>query len=193
MKLTRAAIALWLTFAAGVMVVACGGEDAADGGGGGGSGITIADRAATQRAQPRADPDPEPDPVAVLTPEPVPGGATEIDVTLKEWEVLLSSASGRAGTFYFRVTNVGPEDPHEFVVIRSDLPPDALPAVDGRVPEDEVDLLDEIEPFAVGSTGSLVLDLQPGRYVFICNIAEIEGGELESHYELGMRTVFVVE
>jgi hypothetical protein len=38
-----------------------------------------------------------------------------------------------------------------------------------------------------------LLDLEPGSYVLICNIAEGEEGELESHYEEGMRTAFIVE
>lgn len=174
----------------------CGDDDDGD--------VTIIGQTPSAEPDPEADPEPDPeaDPeagdhggheAAELTPGPVPDGATAIDVTLKEWEVIVGSASAPAGQIYFRVTNDGPDHPHEFVVIRSDLAPDALPVEEGRVPEDEVELLDEIEPFAVGSTGSLTLDLEPGNYVLICNIAETEDGELESHYELGMRTAFVVE
>ena len=36
-------------------------------------------------------------------------------------------------------------------------------------------------------------DGKAGSYVFICNIAEIEDGALESHYEEGMRVAFTVE
>ena len=124
--------------------------------------------------------------------EAKPADATQVDVTLSEWAVEPSETSVAAGTIYFLVTNAGPEDPHEFVVIKTDEPFDALPVVEGQVPEDEVDLLDEIEPFAVDSQASLVLDLEPGKYVLICNIAEIEDGELESHYEEGMRVAFEV-
>jgi uncharacterized cupredoxin-like copper-binding protein len=124
--------------------------------------------------------------------EAKPADATQVDVTLSEWAVEPSETSVAAGTIYFLVTNAGPEDPHEFVVIKTDEPFDALPVVEGQVPEDEVDLLDEIEPFAVDSRASLVLDLEPGKYVLICNIAEIEDGELESHYEEGMRVAFEV-
>ena len=65
--------------------------------------------------------------------------------------------------------------------------------VDGRVPEDEVDIAGEIEPYLPGTTASIELDLEPGRYVLICTIAEVEEGELESHYLLGMRAAFTVE
>jgi uncharacterized cupredoxin-like copper-binding protein len=98
-----------------------------------------------------------------------------------------------AGEIYFLVENAGPVDPHEFVVIRTDLAPGALPVEEGKVPEDDIDLVDEIEPFAPGSSASVTLDLEAGSYVFICNIAEIEEGELESHYGLGMRVAFTVE
>lgn len=192
------AAALVLLMGAGGAVAAGCGDDDGDG------SVTIVGQTPSGEPDPEADPEPDPeaDPeagddggheAAELTPGPVPQGATAIDVTLKEWEVIAGSASAPAGQIYFRVTNDGPDHPHEFVVIRSDLAPDALPVEEGVVPEDDVEVLDEIEPFAVGSTGSLTLALEPGNYVLICNIAETEDGELESHYELGMRTAFVVE
>jgi uncharacterized cupredoxin-like copper-binding protein len=121
-----------------------------------------------------------------------PAGSTLVQVTLQEWAVNLGTAEVEAGEIYFLVENAGPVDPHEFVIIRTDVDPGALPVVDGRVPEGEVDLLDEIEPFAPGSSASLTIELEPGSYVVICNIAEVEEGELESHYELGMRAAFTV-
>jgi uncharacterized cupredoxin-like copper-binding protein len=125
--------------------------------------------------------------------EEKPADATQVDVTLQEWQVSTSSPTVAAGEVYFLVENTGPEDPHEFVIIRTDLAPGDLPTVDGKVPEDEVDLVDEIEPFTPGSSASITVNLEPGNYVLICNIAEIAEGELESHYELGMRTAFTVE
>jgi len=149
-----------------------------------------------------AEPDPEPDPEAESDPEaePVTGvvrpkseGATQIDVSLKEWAIEPSVTSTTAGLVYFLATNEGPEDAHEFVVARTSRSLDELPIVGGRVDETLVSVLDEIEPFAVGSEASLELDLEPGAYVLLCNIAEVEGGELESHVELGMKTAFTVE
>ncbi len=146
---------------------------------------------------PEADPDPEPDPEAAdLAPgvvEPKPEDATQVDVTLTEWSIELRQPTVAAGKFYFLVENAGPEDAHEFVVIRSEEAPADLPTEEGRVPEDKVILVNEIEPFLPDSSASLVLSLDAGNYVLICNIAEVEEGELESHYELGMRTSFVVE
>ena len=122
------------------------------------------------------------------------GGGGSVDVALAEWSVTPSQATAAAGDVTFTVTNDGTE-PHEFLVIRSDLAPDALPVDDeGRVPEDEVDIIDEIEPFAAGTTEEMTVDLEAGSYVLICNIVELPPGEEpESHYLNGMFTGFTVE
>ena len=124
---------------------------------------------------------------------PKPAGATQVRVTLAEWTLELSVSSVAAGDIYFLVDNLGPEHPHEFVIIRSDLAADALPTIhDGSVPEDAVELVGEIEEFASASSASMVFNLTAGKYVLICNVVETEG-DLESHYGEGMRAVFVVE
>ncbi len=126
--------------------------------------------------------------------EPQPAGSTEVRVFLSEWAVTSSVASVAAGDIYFLVDNLGPRDPHEFVVIRSDLPVDGLPTDDtGFVPEDQIDLVGEIEPFTPATSASGVFNLTPGRYILICNIVELEEGEWESHYLEGMRAEFIVE
>jgi uncharacterized cupredoxin-like copper-binding protein len=193
-KVLRTTLMMFTVLAAvgsiGLATAACGDDD--DGG-----GVEVIGETPGAEPDPEADPDPEPDPeadpVAELTPEPKPADATEIGVTLSEWSVVASAPSAPAGQIYFLVENAGPEDAHEFVVIKSDLDPGALPVEEGAVPEGDVDLIDEIEPFAVGSTGSITLDLEPGKYVLICNIAEVEDGAIESHYQEGMRAAFTVE
>jgi len=147
---------------------------------------------------PQAGPDPEPDPEADPEPEapstvePPPARATQVNVTLHEWSVEPDSATVPAGTIYFLASNEG-EEPHELVIVRSDDAPDELPVVDGLVAEDRVDLIGEIEGIAPGSQASGVFELVPGRYILLCNIAELEEGKLESHYQLGMATSFTVE
>ena len=122
-----------------------------------------------------------------------PDNSTRVNVTLREWAILTDVAEVEAGLVYFLVENAGPEDPHEFLVIRiGDTALRDIPVVEGRVPEDEIDFVDEIEPFAAGSWASIAIELPPGRYLLLCNIAEVEEGKLESHYELGMRVPFVV-
>lgn len=195
----RALLAVALVFGVvgiGATAIACGDDD--------GGGVEVINGEPDPEADPEPDPeadpeaDPEPDPEAdpeagVATPGPKPADAEQVGVTLAEWEIRLDRQSAPAGEIYFLVENAGPDDPHEFVVIRTDEAPDALPVEEGRVPDDEVDLVDEIEPFEPGSIASITLNLEPGSYVLICNIAEVEDGEIESHYEEGMRTAFTVE
>ncbi len=123
---------------------------------------------------------------------PKPEGVTEVRVSLAEWTLEPSVTSVEAGDIYFLVDNLGPEHPHELVVIRTDLAPDALPTIhDGSVPEDDIELVGEIEEFAPASSASHVFHLEAGNYVLICNIVE-ETGNLESHYGEGMRVAFTV-
>jgi uncharacterized cupredoxin-like copper-binding protein len=122
-----------------------------------------------------------------------PAGAEQVNVSLGEWAVAPDKTTVKAGQVYFFANNLGPNDPHELVIIRTDLAPDQLPVVDGRVPEDQVDLIGEIEPFNPGTQAADTFSLEPGNYVLICNLAEVEEGEMESHYEPGMRARLVVE
>lgn len=124
------------------------------------------------------------------------GEGTEVAVGLQEFAINLDIDSGPAGAFTFNITNEGPDDIHEFVVFKTDLAPDALPTADDGTVDEEgegVELEGEVEDVAVDANETLELDLEAGKYVFICNIAEEHEGELEVHYELGMRTGFTVE
>lgn len=121
--------------------------------------------------------------------------ATTVEVTLVEFGVVPDLSEVRAGSVTFEATNDGPNDPHELVVIRTDLAADALPTdEDGAVDEDGegIEVMGEIEEFPVGETLSMTLELEAGSYVLICNLVELEDGEIEAHYALGMRTPFTV-
>ena len=123
------------------------------------------------------------------------GTATTVDVSVREFSIAPSVASVPAGTVTFEVTNDGPNDVHEFVVVRTDLAADALPTdADGAVLEDGegMEVIDEIEDLAVGASETLMLTLEAGSYVLICNIVEEEEGETEAHYAMGMRSAFTV-
>ena len=122
------------------------------------------------------------------------GDGTSVVVTLQEFAIGAVPASAAAGTTTFETTNDGPEDVHELVVVKTDLPPEALPTVaDGSVDEEGegIEPVDEIEDIAVGDTQSLTVDLEAGSYVLICNIYDAE--EQEAHYQEGMRLAFTVE
>ena len=124
------------------------------------------------------------------------GAASTVDVTLQEFGIVPSAASAPAGHVAFDVTNQGPKETHEFVVIKTDLAPDALPTkADGSVNEeaDGLQAVDEIEDIKVGDTPTLSVSLQPGSYVFICNIVDEQGGKTIAHYQQGMVAGFTVE
>lgn len=118
-----------------------------------------------------------------------------VDVTLNEWAIGTSSARESAGSITFEIENTG-EDTHEFVIIRTDLGMLELPVDDEGAVDEEgegIEVADEVEDIASGASDSLTVELDAGRYVFICNIVEVEDeGETEVHYELGMRNMFEV-
>jgi uncharacterized cupredoxin-like copper-binding protein len=117
--------------------------------------------------------------------------AGTVNVTLQEFSVNPDAATAPAGEVTFHVTNQGPDDVHEFVIIKTDLGPNALPtAEDGSVDEEGegIEVVDEIEDIPVGETKDLTVSLDAGPHVLICNIVE----EDEAHYAIGMRTAFTV-
>ena len=121
------------------------------------------------------------------------GVASSVNVTLQEWAVVPDADSASAGTVTFTVNNTGPEDVHEFVILKTDLDAAALPVdATGAVTEEGegIAVVDEIEDIPVGTTQELSVTLEPGKYVLLCNIYSEE--EQEAHYKMGMRTAFTV-
>ena len=86
----------------------------------------------------------------------------------------------------------GPDHPHEFVIIRTNLGPLSLPFEQNAVAEDKVDVVDEIEEFAPRSSASLTVELTPARYILICNVYEADPN-VGSHYKKGMVGLLTVE
>ena len=125
----------------------------------------------------------------------VPAGGS-VEVTLQEFAVSAVPGTIGAGDVTFEVTNDGPEDVHEFVIIRTDLAATDLPVDDqGAVDESGtgMEVVDEIEDIEVGDTASVTATLEAGAYVLICNILQEEDdGTMEAHYSEGMRTGFTV-
>jgi uncharacterized cupredoxin-like copper-binding protein len=126
---------------------------------------------------------------------PSPAGeASAVKVTLQEWAVVPDAVSASAGTVTFTVNNAGPEDVHEFVVLKTDLDAGSLPVdATGTVSEEGegIVVVDEIEDIPVGATQELSVTLEPGKYVLLCNIYSAD--EQEAHYKLGMRSSFTVD
>jgi uncharacterized cupredoxin-like copper-binding protein len=130
-----------------------------------------------------------------VSPSPTVGGgsAATVAVTLQEWAVVPAADSAPAGDITFDVTNEGPADVHEFVVIKTDLDAADLPTdADGVVDEagEGMEVIDEIEDVPVGEAQSVTVTLDAGSYVLVCNIWTEEEGE--AHYQMGMRTPFTV-
>jgi uncharacterized cupredoxin-like copper-binding protein len=112
------------------------------------------------------------------------GEATgDVVVTLKDFSLAATPGTFSAGDITFGIQNEGPSA-HEFVILRTNDAPDALPVENGLIPEDQIDLVDEAEDIAPGTDTSLSVNLQSGSYVLVCN--------LPSHYEAGMRAAFTV-
>ena len=119
----------------------------------------------------------------------------DIKATLEEWKMTLSPTTGAAGEVTFTIDNIGEKD-HEFVVVKTDLAPDALPTVAegdeaGTVDEEGegFEAIGEKEDILAGTDGNvLTLTLTPGHYVIFCNVHDEE----LVHYQKGMHTEFTV-
>jgi uncharacterized cupredoxin-like copper-binding protein len=120
------------------------------------------------------------------------GGGSGVDANLSNFKIDLDKGSASSGEVTFNIKNDGPSV-HEFVVLKTDLAPDQLPTTqeNGDTIADEeapgIEPIDEVEDIASGASADLKVDLQPGNYVLICNIAT-DGG----HYVQGMHTAFTV-
>ena len=121
------------------------------------------------------------------------GAKTNVKVSEAEWKMAPEVVQTKPGKVAFNVTNDGTE-PHEFIVIRSDLPVYGLPIVDDKVNEDAVDIVGQVEPFDPGHAATVTANLTPGRYLLICNVKEggVGATPLVSHYQKGMRIAFTV-
>lgn len=110
---------------------------------------------------------------------PGPRSGGSVDVTLRDFRIGSSMTSVAGSDVLFRVHNAAPVT-HEFVIVPTDLPADALPlAADGlSVDEDAFHPAGEISEVPAGTTATLELRLPAGRYVVFCN--------LEGHYLGGM-------
>ncbi len=115
---------------------------------------------------------------------------TPVAVDLKEFTLTPVPANVPVGDAQFNATNTGAL-PHELVVLKTDLAPNALPkrAADPQKVDEEgagVTFIGEIEDteLGAGQSASAVMTLTAGKYVLICNIA--------GHYAAGMYSAFTV-
>jgi len=112
-----------------------------------------------------------------------PGGS-QVVAELADYKITLSVPSVKAGTIKIGVRNLGTME-HSFQVLKTDLPPDKLPVDGASAKAKEDGKVGEIPSIPAGKSAAVTIDLTPGKYVFICNVA--------GHYQLGMHTGFTVE
>jgi uncharacterized cupredoxin-like copper-binding protein len=106
-----------------------------------------------------------------------------VGATLTDFSIMLESESAPAGSTTFDIVNGGPST-HEFEVFRTDLADDALPVDGSTVADDQLEIVDEVEDIAPGTSTSLAVELPAGHYVVICNIS--------GHYQAGMHAGITV-
>jgi len=112
-----------------------------------------------------------------------PSGS-QVVAELADYKITVNVPSVKAGTIKIGVRNLGTME-HSFQVLKTDVPQDKL-QVDGASAKAKEDgKVGELASIPVGKSAAVTLDLAPGKYVFICNVA--------GHYGLGMHTGFTVE
>lgn len=112
-----------------------------------------------------------------------------LNVTLADFMIEPETAEAAAGDVTFCVDNFGPT-PHELKVIRTDefaldeLPLDA--PINRIVDEEQVAVVGAMIAMRyTAPTQTFTVNLEPGSYYLICNIA--------SHYQLGTRATLTVQ
>src|SRR6267143_6905267 len=115
--------------------------------------------------------------------EGAPGGS-QVVAELAYYKITVNVPSVKAGTIKIGVRNLGAME-HSFQVLKTDLAPDKLPIDGASAKAKEDGKVGEIPSIPAGKSSAVTLDLTPGKYVFICNIA--------GHYQIGMHTGFTVE
>lgn len=111
-------------------------------------------------------------------------GEVDIVVEMTDYKVIPSATTLRAGETKIGVRNRGSQ-PHDLVLLRTDLAPDKLPYDAGKAKAGEPGLVLRTKELIAGATTIATATLEPGQYVLICNVA--------GHYGLGMRTSLKVE
>jgi uncharacterized cupredoxin-like copper-binding protein len=113
------------------------------------------------------------------------GISNDITGHLHEWAVDTSAVAANVGEVKFTVTNDGTIG-HEFLVVKTDIAVGEIPLDGDHFPEpaDGLEVIDEIGEFKVGTTETLTLNLEAGKYQLVCN--------LPGHYKNGMHLAFEV-
>lgn len=108
-----------------------------------------------------------------------------VAVTLHDYSIQPAVTTASAGEVTFTIENVGATE-HEMVVIQTDVAIADMPVEKHETDEEAPGMnpIGEVEDVQPGESTDLVLTLEPGRYVFLCN--------LPKHFERGMATEFEI-
>jgi uncharacterized cupredoxin-like copper-binding protein len=115
--------------------------------------------------------------------ESAPSGS-QVVAELSDYKITVTVPSVKAGKIKIGVRNVANME-HSFQVLKTDLAHDKLPVDGASAKAKEEGKVGEIASIPAGKSASVTIDLVPGKYVFICNVA--------GHYQLGMHTGFTVD
>ena len=109
------------------------------------------------------------------------------DMKTAPMSITTSNKFAVQGKVTFNVTNLSKAMIHEMIVAPIKDESTALPYVDAenRVDEDKAGDLGEVSELDPGKTGSLTLDMKPGKYILYCNVP--------AHYAMGMWTILEVK
>ena len=93
----------------------------------------------------------------------------------------------KSGKVTFKVKNNSKDTVHEMIVMYMAEPKNPLPYIAGENRDDEDKAGDkgEVSELPPPPSGSLTVDLKPGKYLLICNVP--------GHFATGMWTEFTVE
>jgi uncharacterized cupredoxin-like copper-binding protein len=113
-------------------------------------------------------------------------GAPNLDMSKATNHITATPDTAKAGTITFGVTNDSKDMIHEMLVIYLADPSKQLPYIkdEERVDEEATNDKGEVSELDPGASGSLTLDLKPGKYLLLCNVP--------GHFSAGMWTVFTV-
>jgi len=127
---------------------------------------------------------------AVLVTSACGGGTTDTSeaatliADLSDYKIVIDHPTIAAGHVVIGIRNHAAMA-HEFKVIKTTLAPDQLPVDGGTAKASEDGKVGELLNIVGGATRKLAVDLTPGKYVLICNVA--------GHYQLGMRVGLEVQ
>ena len=109
------------------------------------------------------------------------------DMKTAPMSIVVNNRQAAAGKVTFNVVNTSKTMIHEMILAPIKDESTVLPYIDAenRVDEDKAGDLGEVSELDPGKTGTLTLDMKPGKYLLYCNVP--------AHYAMGMWTVIEVK